>query len=205
MTPAELAAKTKVAERYAREWLSHQAASGYLDYDPASGKFALPPEQAMVFANVDSPVYLQGGFRSRGGDDGEPAQSRGRVSLRQRRRLGRSGAVPVLHRRAFLPSRLPQPSRRVLAAGAGRRRRETRKRRESGRRWLRLRILDHHHGESLPEIDLRRLRLSPRFGGAGADPCRAAWSDREHEVRSRHGERFSRQRPGPGDLLRLPA
>jgi hypothetical protein len=28
MTPAELAAKTKVAERYAREWLSHQAASG---------------------------------------------------------------------------------------------------------------------------------------------------------------------------------
>ena len=50
MTPAELAAKTNVAERYAREWLSHQATSGYLDYDPAVGKFALPPEQAMVFA-----------------------------------------------------------------------------------------------------------------------------------------------------------
>ena len=30
MTPAELAAKTNVAERYAREWLSHQAASGSL-------------------------------------------------------------------------------------------------------------------------------------------------------------------------------
>jgi Methyltransferase domain len=62
MTPSELAAKTKVAERYAREWLSHQAASGYLEYDTASGKFALPPEQAMVFADVDSPVYLQGAF-----------------------------------------------------------------------------------------------------------------------------------------------
>jgi 2-polyprenyl-3-methyl-5-hydroxy-6-metoxy-1,4-benzoquinol methylase len=62
MTPAELAAKTKVDERYAREWLSHQATSGYLDYDPVSGKFTLPPEQAMVFANVDSPVYLQGAF-----------------------------------------------------------------------------------------------------------------------------------------------
>ena len=36
MTPAELAAKTNVAERYAREWLSHQAASGYLEYDPAT-------------------------------------------------------------------------------------------------------------------------------------------------------------------------
>jgi hypothetical protein len=62
MTPEELAAKTKVAERYAREWLSHQATSGYLEYDPATGKFTLRPEQAMVFANVDSPVYLQGAF-----------------------------------------------------------------------------------------------------------------------------------------------
>ena len=35
MTSAELAAKTNVAERYAREWLSHQAASGYLEYDAA--------------------------------------------------------------------------------------------------------------------------------------------------------------------------
>jgi SAM-dependent methyltransferase len=62
LTPDELAAKTKIAERYAREWLSHQAASGYLTYEPASGKFTLPPEQAMVFAEPDSPVYLQAGF-----------------------------------------------------------------------------------------------------------------------------------------------
>ena len=62
MTPAELAAKTNVAERYAREWLSHQAASGYLEYDSATGKFTLPPEQAMVFAEPDSPVYLQPAF-----------------------------------------------------------------------------------------------------------------------------------------------
>jgi SAM-dependent methyltransferase len=62
MTTGELAMKTGVVERYAREWLSHQASSGYLEYDPAAGKFALPPEQAMVFADVDSPVYLQGAF-----------------------------------------------------------------------------------------------------------------------------------------------
>jgi len=62
MTVAELAANTKVAERYAREWLSHQAASGYLEYDAVSGRFTLPAEQAMVFADVDSPVYLQGAF-----------------------------------------------------------------------------------------------------------------------------------------------
>src|ERR1700723_696582 len=62
VTPAELAAKANVAERYAREWLSHQAASGYLEYDAATGKFTLPAEQAMVFADSDSPVYLQGAF-----------------------------------------------------------------------------------------------------------------------------------------------
>ncbi len=62
MTPGELAAKTSIAERYAREWMSHHAASGYLEYDAATGKFTLPPEQAMVFADPDSPVYMQGGF-----------------------------------------------------------------------------------------------------------------------------------------------
>jgi SAM-dependent methyltransferase len=62
MTPGDLAAKAGIAERYAREWLSQQAASGYLDFQAASGQFALPPEQAMVFARPDSPVYLQGAF-----------------------------------------------------------------------------------------------------------------------------------------------
>ena len=41
MTPEELAGRTKVTERYARKWLSHQASSGYLDYrTPTTGKFA---------------------------------------------------------------------------------------------------------------------------------------------------------------------
>src|SRR3984885_7007627 len=62
MTCDELAKKVGVNERYLREWLSHQAASNYLHYEPASGKFTLPPEQAMVFANEDSPVYMLGGF-----------------------------------------------------------------------------------------------------------------------------------------------
>ena len=62
MTPGELATKAGIAERYAREWMSHHAASGYLEYDTGTGKFTLPPEQAMVFADQDSPVYMQGGF-----------------------------------------------------------------------------------------------------------------------------------------------
>lgn len=62
MTCAELAAQAGVHQRYLREWLSHQAASNYLTYDPETGKFALPPEQAMVFAIEESPVYMIGGF-----------------------------------------------------------------------------------------------------------------------------------------------
>ena len=62
LTSAGLAEQAGIAERYAREWLAQQAASGYLSYDAASGKFELPEEQAMVFALPDSPVFMQGAF-----------------------------------------------------------------------------------------------------------------------------------------------
>src|SRR5262249_1054935 len=62
MTVAELAAAAGVNERYLREWLSHQAASNYLNYDSQTQKFTLPPEQAMVFAIDDSPVNMIGAF-----------------------------------------------------------------------------------------------------------------------------------------------
>ena len=58
MTPDELAMNADIAERYAREWLSQQAASGYLEYNKANGKFTLPPEQAMVFAEASYAVSL---------------------------------------------------------------------------------------------------------------------------------------------------
>ena len=62
LTPAGLAAVTGIAERYAREWLAQQAASEYLAYDKTTGTFSLPPEQAMVFADENSPAFLMGGF-----------------------------------------------------------------------------------------------------------------------------------------------
>lgn len=58
MTPATLAESTGTTERYVREWLSAQAASGYIDYDSASGKFSMSDEQAAVFADEDSPVFM---------------------------------------------------------------------------------------------------------------------------------------------------
>jgi SAM-dependent methyltransferase len=61
-TPAELAKKTDTAERYVREWLNAQAASGYVEYDPATGKFHLEPEQAMALADESSPASVPGLF-----------------------------------------------------------------------------------------------------------------------------------------------
>lgn len=62
MTCEELAAAANVHQRYLREWLAHQAASQYLTYDPATARFTLPPEQAMMFAIEDSPVAMMGAF-----------------------------------------------------------------------------------------------------------------------------------------------
>jgi SAM-dependent methyltransferase len=62
LSSAELAARTKTDERYVREWLSSQAAGGYVTYDSKTNKFSLTPEQAFTLANEDSPAYLPGAF-----------------------------------------------------------------------------------------------------------------------------------------------
>ena len=61
-TPEELAKKTGTAERYIREWLAGQAAGGYVNYNAATGKYMMTPEQAFVLANEDSPIYIPGAF-----------------------------------------------------------------------------------------------------------------------------------------------
>ena len=58
MNSMELAKATGTAERYIREWLATQAASGYIEYDAASGKFSMQPEQIMALADAESPVFL---------------------------------------------------------------------------------------------------------------------------------------------------
>jgi transcription initiation factor IIE alpha subunit len=45
VTPTELAKKTGLHERYVREWLSGQAASGYIDYHPEENAFSLLPNK----------------------------------------------------------------------------------------------------------------------------------------------------------------
>ena len=59
-----LAERTGTNERYVREWLSNQAASGYIEYDAARGTFHMTPEQSACFAEDTSPALLTGGFYS---------------------------------------------------------------------------------------------------------------------------------------------
>jgi SAM-dependent methyltransferase len=63
VTPGELAERTGTEERYVREWLSSQAASGYVTYDPATQRFALAPEQALALAQDNSPAFIPGAFQ----------------------------------------------------------------------------------------------------------------------------------------------
>lgn len=67
ITPAtsqELAKSTGIKERYLREWLSANAAGGYVEYDPASQKFSMTPEQTIVFAAEGNAHCMQGFFQA---------------------------------------------------------------------------------------------------------------------------------------------
>lgn len=63
-TSQELADSTRLEERYVREWLSANAAAGYVEYDPASQRFDMSPEQAVLFAAEGHPCCMQGFFQS---------------------------------------------------------------------------------------------------------------------------------------------
>ena len=74
LTSTELATQTGTHERYVREWLNAQAASGYVHYHPDSGRYGLTPEQSLLFADEDSPAFMVGAF--------ETALAAGRVADR---------------------------------------------------------------------------------------------------------------------------
>ena len=63
VTAAELAGRTGTAERYVREWLAAQAASGYVSYD-GDGRYHMEPEQAVALTDETSPACVLGGFEA---------------------------------------------------------------------------------------------------------------------------------------------
>jgi SAM-dependent methyltransferase len=63
-TPQAIAEATGTHERYVREWLSAQAASGFITYHPEEGAFSFSPEQRAVLGDEDSPANVVGGFQA---------------------------------------------------------------------------------------------------------------------------------------------
>lgn len=61
---AALARCTGTHERYVREWLANQAASGYVSYDAQREMFHMSPEQLAVFVDDDSPALMTGAYYS---------------------------------------------------------------------------------------------------------------------------------------------
>ena len=59
-TSEQLASRTGTNERYVREWLGSLSSAGYIEYDPASRSFTLPPEHAMALAQEGGPAFVSG-------------------------------------------------------------------------------------------------------------------------------------------------
>lgn len=64
LTPAELAERSAVHPRYVDEWLGAMAGAGYVEHDPLTGRFELPDEHALYFADRESEAFLGGMFAS---------------------------------------------------------------------------------------------------------------------------------------------
>jgi SAM-dependent methyltransferase len=62
-TAEQLAKRTGTDGRYLKEWLSAQAASGYVEYNPKTRMFSLTEEQAFALAIEGSPAFVPGAFQ----------------------------------------------------------------------------------------------------------------------------------------------
>jgi predicted O-methyltransferase YrrM len=58
LTSAEVAERSGCAGRYVREWLNSQVAARYIDYDPDTERYTLPPEHAAVVSDRESPTLV---------------------------------------------------------------------------------------------------------------------------------------------------
>jgi 2-polyprenyl-3-methyl-5-hydroxy-6-metoxy-1,4-benzoquinol methylase len=143
---AELAARSGIDARYAREWLEHQAVGGFLDVVPASDEddsearqYALPAGHAEALLDPDSPATVAPGplfvmaavrtwpalvaaYRSGGGVDwlADPALSEAQ-ELANRPLFRHVFARDWIAAIADVDARLRQPGARVadVACGAG--------------------------------------------------------------------------------------
>ena len=157
LTPAELAERTGTAERYVREWLSAQAARGYVTYD-GDGRFSLPDEHAIPLTDETSPACVIGAFEIAVGS----VYATDTIAERFRTGEGFAWGAHDDHvlggcERFFRPGYLNNLAS-VVDPGARRRRGQARRRRQDRRRRLRPRRLHAAARRGLPGVHRRRLR-----------------------------------------------
>ena len=167
LTPGELAQRTGTHERYVREWLAAQAAAGYVEYDAGADRFFLNSEQASVFADEDSPAFMAGAFEVLSAfwlDEAKVA-----AAFRTGKGVAWHDHSACLFRgteRFFRPgynAHLVSSWLPALEGVVG----KTRARGTGRGCWMRARRVDRRHGPCVPELAVRRLRLSPGLDRAG--------------------------------------
>ena len=62
LSSEQVAERAGCDARYVREWLSSQAAGGYVEYDTERDLFRLPDEHAVALADENSPFNMLGAF-----------------------------------------------------------------------------------------------------------------------------------------------
>jgi SAM-dependent methyltransferase len=62
-TSAELADRAGADKRYTHDWLGALASAGYLEYEPESRRFTLPPEHALALAVEGNPMFMGGAYQ----------------------------------------------------------------------------------------------------------------------------------------------
>jgi SAM-dependent methyltransferase len=62
LSSQEVAERSGLNERYVREWLLNQVTSGYVEHDPATGRYTLPDEHVVALTDTSSPIYVGGLF-----------------------------------------------------------------------------------------------------------------------------------------------
>ena len=133
-----------------------QAAGGYVEYDPESGRYALPPEQTVALTDPDSPAYLPGFFQIAVGSVLDSPKIL--EAARSGEGLGWHEHVHDVHDGCERsPSGIQRAPDRRVAARARRGRRQAGARCTRRGRGLWPRLVDDPDGRGVPELDVRRF------------------------------------------------
>ncbi len=167
--------RSRCEERHARTLCSRMAQCprgfGYVNYLADSGRYQLSPEQAMLFAQEESPAFIVGGFQT--------ALAAGRIvdrltdAFKSGEGIGWHEHHPDMFPglRTVLQSGLSQSPGPGVDPLARRRRRQTQGRNPRRRRGLRCGLLDVDHGQGLSELAVHGVRLSRGVDCHRPDSC----------------------------------